>query len=68
MEGSLGAVVAGDEGVDFCIRKNEAILGRIAGLLVLSMPFDEIGGLVELAGFLGETFGLKLARGAGREC
>ena len=29
--------------------------------LILSMWLEEVGGLVELVGFLGETFGLELA-------
>jgi len=55
------AVLAGDEGLDFRIRKNEAILGGMVAGFILSMPFDEIGGVVELGGFLGEADGLELA-------
>ena len=33
----------------------------MVGVLVFSMPFDEIGGRVELVSFLGEAIGLELA-------
>jgi hypothetical protein len=61
MEGSQIAVLAGDEGLDFFIRKNEAILGGMVGFFIFSMHLDEVGGLVEFVSFLSEADGLKLA-------
>ena len=60
-EGSVIKVEAGDEGLDFFIRKNEAILGLMVGYLLLSIQPDEVGRLVELVSLLGEAGGLELA-------
>jgi hypothetical protein len=62
IEGSVVAVLAGDEGLDFRIRKNEAILGGMVGFFILSMHLDEVGGLLQLISFPGEADGLEVAK------
>jgi hypothetical protein len=62
VEGSQVKVLAGDEGFDFFIRKNEAILGGMVGFFILSMHLDEVGGLLQLISFPGEADGLEVAK------
>src|ERR1035438_8913111 len=60
-EGVAATVAAADEGVDFIIRKNEAIFGWVVGKSCVLIHFEELGGFLEFFLFLFAALGLDFA-------
>ena len=58
----IRTILATQKRFDLVVRKNEAILGRFVGKILVLVHFQNLGRLVELALFGCAAFGLDLAK------